>query len=83
MDGSLRRTFDLWKNERVKLVLEANAFNAGNHVWFGTTSQNAASGGTIGQSVTSSTASSNTTLGTVAGQANLPRQWQFAGHITF
>ncbi|MGA2672513.1 MAG: TonB-dependent receptor [Terracidiphilus sp.] len=75
IDGSVRRTFDLWNKENVKFVLEANVFNALNHVWFGSTSSNAT--GSIGQVV------GNTSLGTVAGQANNPRQWQFAGHINF
>jgi hypothetical protein len=91
IDGSIRRTFDLWNKENVKFVFEANVFNLENHVWFGTTSGNAASGATIGQSVTSSSTcntlvtpnTGDCSLGVVAGQANLPRQWQFAGHIVF
>ncbi|MGA2807855.1 MAG: TonB-dependent receptor [Terracidiphilus sp.] len=75
IDGSLRRTFDLWNRENVKFVLEANAFNAVNHVWFGSTSSNAT--GSINQVV------GNASFGTVVGQANNPRQWQFAGHINF
>ena len=81
IDGSLRRTFDIWKDGRVKLVMEANVFNAVNHVWFGSTA--ATADGTIGSSVSSSTPASDTALGTVAGQANNPRQWQFSGHINF
>lgn len=81
IDGSLRRTFDIWKDGRVKLLVEAQVFNAVNHVWFGSSA--ATADGTIGSSVTSSTASSDTSLGTVAGQANNPRQWQFAGHVNF
>jgi hypothetical protein len=81
IDGSLRRTFDLWKDGRVKFVFEAQVFNAVNHVWFGSPASTA--DGSIGSSVTSSTASSDTALGTVAGQSNNPRQWQFAGHINF
>jgi hypothetical protein len=80
IDGSLRRTFDLWREGRAKLVFEANVFNAVNHVWFGSTSGDAT--GSIGESV-SSTAANSTGLGVVSGQANLPRQWQFAGHINF
>jgi hypothetical protein len=75
IDGSLRRTFDLWNKENVKFVVEANVFNAVNHVWFGSTSSNAT--GSINQSVGAAS------FGTVAGQANNPRQWQFAGHINF
>ncbi|HUB52892.1 MAG TPA: TonB-dependent receptor [Terracidiphilus sp.] len=81
IDGSLRRTFDLWREGRVKFIFEAQVFNAVNHVWFGSTA--ATADGSIGSSVTSSTASKDTALGAVAGQANNPRQWQFAGHITF
>jgi hypothetical protein len=81
IDANLRRTFDLSKDGRVKFLFEADAFNVVNHVWFGSPASTA--DGTIGSSVTSSTATSDTALGTVAGQANNPRQWQFAGHITF
>jgi hypothetical protein len=85
IDASVRRTFNLWSRENVKFVFEANAFNALNHVWFGSTSTNAT--GSIGQSLTTVTpntsASTASTFGTVAGQANTPRVFQFAGHITF
>jgi hypothetical protein len=75
IDAALRRTFDLWKKEDVKFIFEASVFNAANHVWFGSPSSTA--DGSIG-SVTGSSS-----LGTIAGQANNPRQWQFAGHINF
>lgn len=81
IDGSLRRTFDLAKNERVKFIFDASVFNAVNHVWFGSTSSTA--DGSIGSSVSSSTPTSDTGLGVVAGQANNPRQFQLAGHIRF
>ncbi len=81
IDGSLRRTFDLWKDGRVKFIFEASVFNAVNHVWFGSPASTA--DGAIGSSVTSSTATSDTGLGVVAGQANSPRQFQFAGHFNF
>jgi hypothetical protein len=81
IDATLRRTFDLWKNERAKFIFDASVFNAVNHVWFGSTSSTA--DGSIGSSVSSSTATSDTGLGVVAGQANNPRQFQFAGHIRF
>ncbi len=76
IDGSLRRTFDIWKDGRAKFVFEANVFNAVNHVWFGSTA--ATADGSIGSEV-----GADTSLGTVAGQANNPRQWQFGGHINF
>jgi Carboxypeptidase regulatory-like domain len=87
IDGSLRRTFDIWREGRVKFVFEANVFNAVNHVWFGSTSGDATA--SIGESVTGATTVSGQTVqnnvpfGTASGQANLPRQWQFAGHINF
>jgi hypothetical protein len=96
IDGDIRRTFDLWKNERVKFIFEASVFNAFNHVWFGSTA--ATADGSIGSSVTGeycptcSTATpvngqtavnGSPALGVVSGQANSPRQWQMAGHITF
>lgn len=77
-EGGLRRTFNLMPSERVKLVFEANVFNATNNVLFGSTSSNYTS--KIGQQVNSSGSKS---LGVVTGQANQPRQWQFEGHITF
>jgi len=77
IDSSIRRTFDLWNKENMKFVLEASAFNTGNHVWFGSTSPNGA-GGAIGQSLGGSS-----TFGAVTGQSNNPRQYQFAGHVTF
>ena len=75
IDGSLRRTFGLWKNDRVKFVFDAAVFNAVNHVWFGSSA--ATADGSIGSTVGSGS------LGTVAGQANNPRQFQFAGHFNF
>lgn len=87
IDGDLRRTFDLWKDGRVKFIFEASVFNAVNHVWFGSTASTA--DGSIGSTVggeycpTCSTVNSDPSLGVISGQANNPRQWQFAGHITF
>ena len=75
VDAALRRTFDLWKKENVKFIFEASVFNAVNHVWFGSSSSTA--DGSIG------TTTGSASLGVVAGQANNPRQWQFAGHINF
>lgn len=80
IDGTLRRTFEILPDERAKLEFDADVFNAVNHVWFGSTASNAL--GQIGESFSSSPASS-TSLGVVSGQANLPRQWQFEGHIIF
>ncbi|MGB7264249.1 MAG: carboxypeptidase regulatory-like domain-containing protein, partial [Terracidiphilus sp.] len=80
IDGTLRRTFDILPNERAKLEFDADVFNAVNHVWFGSTASNAL--GSIGQGF-SSTPAASTSLGVVNGQANLPRQWQFEGHIIF
>jgi hypothetical protein len=75
LDASLRRTFNLWKGGRVKFLFDASAFNTFNHVWFGSSSSTA--DGSIGTSVGASS------LGTVAGQANNPRQFQLSGHIAF
>jgi hypothetical protein len=75
IDGDLRRTFDLWRDGRVKFIFEASVFNAVNHVWFGSSASTA--DGSIGSTTGSSS------LGVVTGQANSPRQWQFAGHFTF
>ncbi len=75
IDGSLRRTFNVWKDGRVKFVFDASVFNAVNHVWFGSSASTA--DGSIGSTVGSSS------LGTVAGQANNPRQFQFSGHFNF
>ena len=75
IDGDLRRTFDIWRDGRVKFIFEASVFNAVNHVWFGSSASTA--DGSIGSTTGSSS------LGVVTGQANSPRQWQFAGHFTF
>ena len=80
IDGSIRRTFNILPKQRAQFLFEADVFNALNHVWFGSTSSNAT--GSIGQSF-SSTPAASTGLGVVNGQANLPRQWQFEGHIIF
>jgi hypothetical protein len=80
IDGDLRRSFNIMPDNRAQLVLEADVFNAVNHVWFGTTSSNAS--GSIGESFGSSAAAS-TSLGVVTAQANQPRQWQFEAHIDF
>jgi hypothetical protein len=78
IDGTLKRTFDVWKEGRVKFVFEVGAFNAVNHVWFGSPgTDDAAGGSSIGTSVGSSS------FGTVTKQANNPRQFQFSGHINF
>jgi len=76
IDGTVRRTFDIWKDGRAKFIFEASVFNAVNHVWFG--SPAATADGSIGSQLGGSQ-----TFGTIAGQANNPRQFQFAGHITF
>jgi hypothetical protein len=75
IDGDLRRTFDLWKDGRVKFIFEASVFNAVNHVWFGSSASTA--DGSIGSTTGSSS------FGAVTGQSNSPRQWQMAGHVTF
>jgi hypothetical protein len=88
LDGDLRRTFDLWKDGRVKFIFEASVFNAVNHVWFGSSASTA--NGSVGSSVGGNVAynssgvlvNSDPAFGAVTGQANSPRQWQFAGHIT-
>jgi hypothetical protein len=75
IDGDLRRTFDLWRDGRVKFIFEASVFNAVNHVWFGSSSSTA--NGSIGSTTGSSS------FGAITGQSNSPRQWQMAGHVTF
>ena len=76
--GSLRRTFNIMPDGRVKFVFEADVFNATNNVLFGSTSSNEHGG--IGEQVTDNGSPS---LGVVNGQSNQPRQWQFEGHIDF
>lgn len=78
IDATVRRTFNVWHDGRVKFVFEASAFNAVNHVWFGSpSSSDAAAGTSVGTSVGAST------FGTITKIANSPRQFQFAGHINF
>jgi hypothetical protein len=94
IDATVRRTFDIWKDGKAKFIFEASVFNAVNHVWFGSPATTA--DGSIGSSTSawdtstiacgpnsSGVLTGSCTLGTVAGQANNPRQFQFAGHITF
>jgi hypothetical protein len=90
VDGTVKRTFDIWKEGRVKFVFEASVFNAVNHVWFGSPgTDDTAGSGTIGTAFSANTYNSNGTVkslspfGIVTKQANNPRQWQFAGHINF
>ena len=64
IDGDLRRTFDLWKDGRVKFIFEASVFNAVNHVWFGSSASTA--DGSIGSTTGSSS------FGAITGQANSP-----------
>ena len=77
IDATVTRTFNIWRNGRVKFVFAASAFNAVNHVWFGSPSSDTAGGGSINTSV------GNPNFGTITKQANSPRQFQFAGHINF
>ena len=94
IDGTVRRTFDIWKNGRAKFIFEASVFNAVNHVWFGSPATTA--DGSINSSTTTwdnattpcgpnakGVLTGSCTVGEIAGQANNPRQFQFAGHITF
>ncbi|MGH9606600.1 MAG: TonB-dependent receptor [Terracidiphilus sp.] len=68
LDMGLHRTFPLhW--EGTQFIFEADCVNALNHVVFG------------GPNATWSQGS--TSFGTVSGIANSPRDWQFAGHISF
>jgi len=89
IDGDLRRTFDIWRDGRVKFIFEASVFNAVNHVWFGSPASTADGsigstvGGNYSVSATGVTTNGDPGLGVVSGQANSPRQWQMAGHITF
>lgn len=77
LDMGVRRTFPLhWEN--TQFVFEADTVNALNHVVF--RGPNGGWGATL-QSDGSYTYPSS--FGTVTGIANSPRDWQFAGHITF
>lgn len=77
IDATVARTFNVWRDGRVKFVFAASAFNALNHVWFGSPSTDTTGGSSINTSV------GNPNFGTITKQANSPRQFQFAGHINF
>ncbi len=59
----------------MKFVFDASVRNAVNHVWFGSSASTA--DGSINTTVGSAS------LGTVSGQANNPRQFQFGGHFNY
>jgi hypothetical protein len=69
VDAGLRRTFPI--HESVAFIFEADAINVWNHATFAAPSATWASG--------------SGTFGTISGMASTynPRDWQFAGHITF
>jgi hypothetical protein len=67
LDTGLRRTFPI--HESLKFVFEADCLNVWNHVTFGGPAA-AWTGG-------------STSFGTISGIQNLPRDFQFAGHLNF
>jgi hypothetical protein len=69
VDAGLRRTFPL--HEAIAFIFEADAINVWNHATFG--------------NPVSTWAAGSGTFGTITGMASNynPRDWQFAGHITF
>ena len=67
VDAGMRRSFPL--HEAIEFTFEADCVNVWNHVTFSGPSGGWASG--------------STTFATIGGIANSPRDWQFAGHITF
>jgi hypothetical protein len=69
LDNSLRRSFKIKDN--VLFVFQADAFNVTNAVHFNIASQ----------TVTSNPATSS--FGTISGQGNSARDWQFSGHLNF
>jgi hypothetical protein len=66
VDLSVRREFHIVR-ERVRLALQADAFNVNNAVHFGTPGTNIDSA----------------TFGTVSTMANQPRKLQFSGRVSF
>jgi hypothetical protein len=82
LDASIRRTFKIW--DKVNFIVAADAFNATNHVQFtiGGTSINKVVNGTgPGGNAIGTNAGSN--FGTISGQGNSARDWQFSGHLNF
>lgn len=71
VNGSLKRSFKLW--HETSLAVEADVSNVFNRTQF--------SAPNVAWSTTAATAGN--AFGTIAGIANLPRSWQFAGHINF
>lgn len=80
IDSSLRRTFKV--TERVNFIFDAEVFNLTNTPEFKISSLSVKAGAAVpGQnSIGTNSGSSFATLGS---QANSPRDWQFAGRITF
>jgi hypothetical protein len=69
VDAGLRRTFPL--HENIAFIFEADAINVWNHATFANPN--------------STWSPTSTAFGTISGMASNynPRDWQFAGHITF
>lgn len=67
VDAGMRRSFPL--HESLEFTFEADCVNVWNHVTF--------------SGPNASWASGSTTFATIGGISNSPRDWQFAGHITF
>jgi hypothetical protein len=71
VNGSIKRSFKLWHES--SLAVEADVQNVFNRTQF--------SAPNVAWSTTAAAVGS--TFGTITGIANLPRSWQFAGHINF
>lgn len=80
LDNSLRRTFKI--TERTNFVFEADAFNVTNAVHWrvGSTTVDHATAVSGQNGVGTNDKSS---FGTISGQSNSPRDWQFSGRINF
>jgi len=78
---SLRRSFEIY--ERLKFTFEASAFNVDGHVDFSgpNTSSFTSTAGAPG--VGNATSGGSNAFGTITGQANAPRDFQFSGRFTF
>jgi len=72
---SVRRSFPIY--ERLKFTFEASAFNLDGHVDF------SAPNTTFSSAVPNSVSGGSNSFGTVTGQANSPRDFQFSGRFDF
>ena len=82
LDNSLRRSFKIMRN--VNFIVQADVFNVTNAVHFSIASTSVKPlKASSGQTFNSVGANTGSNFGTISGQSNSARDWQFSDHITF